>query len=145
MENRIQIDQLAPEVYGPLMALEKYLNECGLDRNLKHLIKIRASQLNQCAFCLDMHIQEALKDGAEPQRLYLLNAWRHSDLFTEKEEAVLAVAEEVTLIHKQGLSAKTYHRALAFFDEATLAQIILIVVAINGWNRIAVSTLKPLP
>lgn len=109
----------------------------------KELIKIRASQINACAFCLNMHTQDALKFGETPQRIFLLNAWRETDLFTVEEKALLALTEEVTLIHQHGVSEETYRQAEQFFDAETIAQIIMSIVVINAWNRIAVSTQLP--
>ncbi len=111
----------------------------------KELIKIRASQINGCAFCLDMHTKDALKAGETPQRIFLLNAWKEASLFTEEEQVILAVTEEVTLLQNGGLSDATYAKAVATFGEETVAQIIMCIVVINAWNRIAISTLLPIP
>lgn len=109
----------------------------------KHLIDMRASQLNSCAFCINMHTKEALEAGESQQRIFLLSAWKETDLFTPEEKAMLALVEEVTLIHQHGVTDATYSGAQAFFDEKTIADIIMATVAINGWNRIAVSTQLP--
>lgn len=106
----------------------------------RNLIKIRASQINGCAFCIDMHTKEALKKGETNQRIFLLNAWREAPLFSEEEKLVLAITEEVTLIHQQGLSEETYQKAAALFDETYIARLIMLVVTINAWNRVAVSS-----
>ncbi len=108
------------------------------------IIKIRASQINQCAFCLNMHTRDALKLGETPQRIFLLNAWKEANLFTPEEKAILALTEEVTLIHQHGVSDATYQQAAQFFSPETIAEIIISVVAINAWNRIAVSTNLPI-
>ncbi|MEQ9209902.1 MAG: carboxymuconolactone decarboxylase family protein [Pseudomonadales bacterium] len=110
----------------------------------KELIKIRASQINGCAFCIDMHTKDALKNGETPQRIFLLTAWTETDLFTEEERALLKITEEVTLIHQGGLSSETYKKGLDLFGEHYLTQIIMAIVAINAWNRIAISTNKPI-
>ncbi|MEJ4089704.1 carboxymuconolactone decarboxylase family protein [Galbibacter orientalis] len=143
MEKRIQIDVLEPEAYKAMYALEKYLAASKLSNTHKELVKIRASQINGCAFCIDMHTKDALKNGETQQRIFLISAWRETDLFSEEEKVVLQLAEEVTLIHKQGLTSETYNKALDFFDENYLAQIIMAITTINAWNRIAVSTHKP--
>src|SRR5690606_5673990 len=104
------------------------------------LIKIRASQLNACAFCINMHTIDALKQGETSQRIFLLNAWKETSLFTEEERAVLAITEEVTLIHQNGLSDAVYKQAEQVFNQQYIAQIIMGVVTINAWNRIAIST-----
>ncbi len=108
-----------------------------------HLITIRASQLNSCAFCINMHTKEALHAGEHQQRIFLLSAWKESNLFTPEEKAILALTEEITLIHQHGVSDETYSRARVLFDEQTVGEIISIVVMINAWNRIAVGTQLP--
>lgn len=144
MEKRININEIDPQAYKAMFALEGYLGTTQLSRTHKELIKIRASQINGCAFCIDMHTKDALKYGETTQRIFLLNAWREADLFTEEEKVILAMTEEITLIHNQGLSAETYKKAIEFFNENNIAQIIMAIVTINAWNRIAISTeLKP--
>lgn len=143
MSNRINISKIEPNAYKPVYALENYITASGLKQEHKALIKIRASQINHCAFCIDMHTTEALKNGETLQRIVLLNAWRETDLFSEEEKVILAITEEVTLIHQHGLSDQTYELATRFFDDKYIAYIIMTVVAINAWNRIAVSTNLP--
>jgi AhpD family alkylhydroperoxidase len=143
MSNRINISKIEPNAYKAVYALENYLAASELKKEHKALIKIRASQINHCAFCLDMHTNEAIKTGETFQRIALLNAWRDTDLFSEEEKAILAITEEVTLIHQHGLSDETYERATRFFDDNYIAFIIMAVVTINTWNRIAVSTHLP--
>ncbi|MEZ4944179.1 MAG: carboxymuconolactone decarboxylase family protein [Cyclobacteriaceae bacterium] len=145
MEKRIQIEQVEPDAYKGMFALESYLNKGKFSSTHKELIKIRASQINGCAFCIDMHTKEALKKGETLQRIFLLNAWNETDLFSEEEKVLLKMTEEVTLIHKGGLSSDTYNKALSLFGENYLSQIIMAVVAINAWNRISISTNKPIP
>ena len=139
MENRINIQKVEPAAYQAMFGLEKYLSTSTVDPILLELIKMRASQINGCAFCLNMHSADARKIGETEQRLYLLNAWRETTLFTKEEEAVLALTEEITLISNH-VSDETYNKAASFFDEKTLAQIIMAIVTINAWNRIAIST-----
>jgi AhpD family alkylhydroperoxidase len=139
MENRINIQKVEPAAYQAMFGLEKYLSTSTVDPILLELIKMRASQINGCAFCLNMHSADARKIGETEQRLYLLNAWRETTLFTKEEEAVLALTEEITLISNH-VSNETYNKAASFFDEKTLAQIIMAIVTINAWNRIAIST-----
>ncbi|TKC59114.1 carboxymuconolactone decarboxylase family protein [Pedobacter hiemivivus] len=144
MEKRIDINEIQPQAYKAMYALEGYLATTELSKTQKELIKIRASQINGCAFCIDMHTKDALKHGETTQRIFLLNAWREADLFTEEEKVILAMTEEITLIHNQGLSAETYKKATEFFNENNIAQIIMAIVTINAWNRIAISTeMKP--
>ena len=143
MEKRIQIDRLEPGAYKIMLAFEKYLLQTELTKTHRNLIYLRASQINGCAFCINMHTKEALKNNETQQRIFLLSAWRETDLFTEEEQTLLEITEEVTLIHHRGLSSQTYEKATAHFGENYLAQIIMAIVTINAWNRIAVSTHKP--
>ncbi|MGF7232976.1 carboxymuconolactone decarboxylase family protein [Arachidicoccus sp.] len=140
MAKRLNIKQLEPQAYQGMFALEGYLATIKLSKIQKELLKIRASQINGCAYCLNMHTTDALKYGETNQRIFLLNAWRETDLFTEEEKVILAMTEEITLIHQGGLSEQTYQKATQFFDKNQIAQIIMAIVAINAWNRIAIST-----
>src|SRR5690606_14903503 len=125
-----------------MLALENYLQSSRLSKTHLELIKIRASQINGCAFCINMHTTDALRQGETPQRIFLLNAWRETELFTEEEKTILAMTEEVTLISQHGLSDATYRQAEMFFDNNYIMQIIMAIVTINAWNRIAISTKK---
>lgn len=140
MEKRVNIADTEPQAFKAMYALEGYMSTAQLTKTQKELIKIRASQINGCAFCIDMHTKAALANGETNQRIFLLNAWKETDLFSEEEKAILAVTEEVTLISNHGLSAKTYARAEEFFTANQIAQLIMAVVTINAWNRIAIST-----
>jgi AhpD family alkylhydroperoxidase len=140
MNNRVNIEQSQPRAYKAMYALEGYLASTQLSNTQKDLVKLRASQINHCAFCIDMHTKEALHHGETLQRIVLLDAWRETNLFTDEEKALLAITEEVTLIAANGLFNDTYQKAEAFFDNDQIAQIIMAVVTINAWNRIAVST-----
>ena len=125
--------------------MEESLKNSFLTPIQKELIKIRASQINACAFCLNMHTKDALKYGETPQRIFLLNAWRDAkELFTEEEQIILQITEEVTLIGNKGLSEETYQKAKVLFNENQLADIIMASVVINMWNRIAISTHMPI-
>lgn len=145
METRVKIQEIQPAAYKAMYGLEAYLASTQVAKTHKELIKIRASQINGCAFCLDMHTKDALKNGESAQRIFLLNAWKETDIFTEEEKVILAIAEEITLIHKHGLSDETYQKATVHFDENYIAQLIMVVVSINAWNRIAVSTKLEIP
>ncbi len=141
MSNRINIQQLQPEAYKAMFPLENYVRTSGLSATHRELIKIRASQINGCAFCIDMHTRDARKNGETEQRIYLLNAWREVEgLYTDQERALLALVEEVTLIHQHGVSNQTYANAIASFGEEGVAQIIVAIMAINAWNRMAIAT-----
>ena len=140
MEKRVNVQKTQPQAYKAMYALESYLATTGLTKTHKELVKVRASQINRCAFCIDMHTKEALKSGETSQRIFLLDAWAETNLFSEEEKVVLAITEEITLIHNHGLSDATYKKAAQLFDEKYIAQIIMAVVTINAWNRIAIST-----
>ena len=140
MENRIDIQKLEPNAYKQMFALENYIQNSQLSKTHLELIKIRASQINRCAFCINMHTTDALKHGETNQRIFLLNAWKETELFTDEEKVVLAMTEDITLLHQQGLSDETYKKAETIFDKNYMAQIIMAIVTINAWNRIAVST-----
>ena len=144
MEKRIQIDVAEPLAFKAMFGLEKYIQQSQLDIIHYELIKIRASQLNGCAFCINMHTKDALKMGVDPQRLFLLDAWWDTELYSEEEQIILKMTEEITLVHQEGLSQETYNRAVQLFDEHYFAQIVMAIVTINAWNRISVSTNKPL-
>ena len=140
MSKRINILQLEPEAYKAIMVLENYLTNSGISKTHWELIKIRASQINGCAYCLDMHSREARNHGETEQRIYVLNAWRDTSFFTEEEKAILALTEEVTQISHGGVSDQTYQQAASVLDEHYLAKVIMAITIINAWNRISIST-----
>ena len=139
MEKRINISETEPQAFKAMLGLENYLANTQLSQKDKELIKIRASQINGCAFCIDMHTKDALKYGETTQRIFLLNAWRETNLFTDEEKIILSMTEEITLISNHGLSDESYQKALAYFDKNQIAQIIMAIITINAWNRIAIS------
>jgi len=140
MNTRVNILQTQPEAYKALMGLEKYIASTSLDSIHKELIKLRASQINGCAFCLDMHSKDARKMGMTEQKIYLLNAWSEvKNLYSEEERVILKMTEEVTLIQNH-LSDETYNKAVGLFGEAYVATLIMMIVTINAWNRIAIAT-----
>ncbi len=145
MSTRIKILNANSESYKAMMNLEMTLQNTLLSDIQKELIKIRASQINGCAFCLDMHTKDALKYGETAQRIFLLNVWKETDLFTHEEKVILAMTEEITLISKKGLTDETYEKASQFFDEEQIKCIIMAVITINMWNRIAISTHLQVP
>lgn len=146
MQKRININTLEPSALKAMMGLEAYIGQVDISKSLKELIKIRASQINSCAYCIDMHSKDALKNGETNQRIFLLSAWREThSIFTEEEKVVLTMTEEVTLIHQNGLTDETYNQAKQFFSENQIAQIIMAVVVINAWNRIAISSHLQIP
>lgn len=139
MSNRIKINEVLPAGYRAILALEKYIESTSLTPIHKELIKIRASQINGCAFCIDMHTLDARKAGETEQRIYALSAWRDTPFFDEKERALLALTEEITLISNH-VSDETYKNAAGVFEEAYLAEIIMAIITINAWNRIGITT-----
>ena len=144
MEARINISTLAPVAFKAMLALEACLAQTSISKKLRELIKIRASQINGCAYCIDMHTKDALKNGETNQRIFLLHAWRDAgNLFSEQERTVLAMTEEITCISHAGLSDATYKEALQCFQQQEIAEIIMTVVTINAWNRIAISSQTP--
>src|SRR5690242_6481418 len=140
MESRIDLFTLEPEAYKAMRGLEDYVSASGLDRKLYELIKIRASQINKCAFCINMHTRDARKLGETEQRIYALNAWEEGPFFTPQEKAALALTESVTLLADTNVPEEVYREAAKYFDEHQLAQLIMAIVVINGWNQICVAT-----
>jgi AhpD family alkylhydroperoxidase len=123
-----------------MMALENYAQNSQLSKTIKELIKIRASQLNKCAFCIDMHTEMALELGESDRRIFALSAWTESHLFTEEERVALQLTEELTTLNTHGVSDTTYNNSIATFGETLTAQMIMQIALINTWNRIAIST-----
>jgi AhpD family alkylhydroperoxidase len=140
MEPRIDIEKKAPAgAVQAMQALEHYLRKSGFDSTLLHLVKMRASQINGCAYCLDMHSKDARADGETEQRLYELNAWRETPFYTDRERAALEWTEAVTLVAETHVPDDVYERVRKYFNETELMNLTLAVVAINGWNRLAIS------
>jgi len=140
MQQRLNIKLLEPEAYKAMYVMEQYLSTTNISLILKELIKIRASQINGCAYCIQMHTKEARNGGETEQRIYALSAWWESPLFTEQEKAALAMTDEITKISKRGLTEDTFQKVRENFDEKTIAQLIILINSINSWNRIAVAT-----
>lgn len=140
MKARMNIAELEPNGYKRVLTLENYIQASDLDKTHLELIKIRASQINGCAFCINMHTKDAMAQGETAQRIFLLNAWRETNIFTPEERTILAMTEEVTKIHEAGLTEETYQAAKTQFTENYIAQIILAIATINIWNRIAITS-----
>ena len=138
MEKRMKMDIVEPDGFKAMVAFEKYLATTELTTKHKDLIKIRASQLNGCAYCIDIHSKDARKGGESEQRIYSLTCWQETPFFTPDERAVLALTEAVTLIAHR-LSDDTYTNALNVLGEKYTAQVIMAVIGINSWNRIGVA------
>ena len=141
MNKRMDLAVVEPNAFKTLLGLEKYISTTELTKLHFELIKIRASQINGCAFCLDMHTKDARKLGETEQRLNTLSLWRDTPFFTKEEQAILALTEEVTLIHKH-VSDETYNNAVTLLGEKYTAQVIMAAIIINSWNRIGVATGK---
>ena len=139
MQPRLNPYQAAPAAVDALLALEKHVQASGLDHGLIHLVKTRASQINGCAFCINMHTQDARKHGETEQRLYLLNAWRESPVYTDRERAALAWTEAVTLISETHAPDDVYNEVRAQFSEAETVNLTMLIATINAWNRLAIS------
>jgi AhpD family alkylhydroperoxidase len=139
MEARLSYAKAAPAAYRAMAALERYVKECGLELPLIELVKIRVSQINGCAYCLDMHTQDARAEGESEKRIYTLPAWRETPFFSEREQAALAWAEAVTLVSETHVPDDVYEQARAQFSEEELVNLTMVVVAINGWNRLSIS------
>lgn len=141
MKPRLNFGKVQPGAYTAMDALDEYVTKAELNPMYKELIRIRASQINGCAYCVDQHSRDARKKGETEQRVILVSAWREAgSIFSEEERLIFKMTEEVTLIHQSGLSEATYEQAIALFGESTTAQIIMTIITINAWNRIGVST-----
>jgi AhpD family alkylhydroperoxidase len=143
MKQRIDWKAVAPDGYAAQLGLETYARRSGLERTLLELVKTRASQLNGCAYCLDMHTKDARAHGESEQRLYALAAWREAPFYSDRERAALAWTEAVTCIAENGAADEGYAEARRHFDEKELVDLTLAIVAINGWNRLAVAFRTP--
>ena len=140
MEKRINMAKVEPKAYMVMGALDKFVIESEISELHRELIKIRASQINGCAYCVNHHAMDARKIGETEQRIYLIAVWREAgEIFTEEEKLLFAITEEITLIHQSGLSSNLYNQAIETFGELKTAQIIMAVITINAWNRIGVS------
>ena len=139
MKARIDHSRTAPDAFSAMMALETYVRQSGLEPSLLDLTKIRASQLNGCAFCIHMHTREARAKGESEERLYLLDAWRESPLYSERERAALAWTEAVTLVSQTHVPDDVFEEVRRHFSEEELVKLTLAVATINAWNRLAIS------
>ena len=130
--------EASPDAIKGLLELEKYVRNSKLEHSLFELVKTRASQINGCAYCLDMHTKDARKAGETEQRLFTLSAWRETPFFTERERAALEWTEALTLISQNHISDELYERVILQFNEQDLMALTMTIIAINGWNRLAV-------
>ena len=139
MEPRIEYRKYAPEALKALFTLEKYLAECGLEKKLMELMKMRASQINGCAFCIDMHSKDARAAGETEQRLYELNAWSETPFYTDRERAALEWTESLTLVSQTHVADSAYEEVKKHFSEKEIVDLTIAVSMINLWNRIAIA------
>ena len=140
MEARLDYRKFSQEPLQAMFALEKYIAGCGLDHKFVHLLKLRASQINGCAYCIDMHSIDARAAGETEQRLYALDAWRETPFFDNRERAALAWIEAVTLVSQTHVPDEVYEEALAHFSEKEIVDLTFIAATINAWNRLAIAT-----
>jgi len=139
MGTRFKMGKVYPASYKALDSLDQLIASSSVEDWYQQLIKIRASQINGCAYCVNMHTQDALKLGIDARKINLITVWREADtIFTEEEQLVIRMTEELTLIHQHGLSDSVYEKALALFGEEKTAQIIMVIITINAWTRIGV-------
>ena len=138
MEQRLDYKKVSPDGYKAMQNLEKYVRSSGLEPSLLELVRTRTSQINGCAHCLDMHTKEARAAGETEQRLYLLPAWREAPFYSDRERAALAWAEALTRISAEEVSDELYAEVRRHFQEKELVDLTIAIIAINGWNRLAV-------
>jgi len=139
MNSRINIAHVSPAAYRAMSGLESYIHSSSIEPQLVHLLKMRASQINGCAYCLDMHSKDARALGETEQRLYGLDAWREAPYYTERERAALAWIEAITLVTQGHVPDEVYDAARKVFNEQELVDLAMVAVAINGWNRLAIA------
>ena len=139
MKPRLDYAKVAPGAVHAMLGLEKYVRESGLEQPLLDLVRMRASQINGCAYCIDMHSKDARAAGETEQRLYELNAWRETPFYTDRERAALEWTESLTLISQNHVPDEVYESVRHHFSEAELVGLTLAVIAINGWNRAAIA------
>jgi AhpD family alkylhydroperoxidase len=140
MQPRLNYREANPAAFEAMLAFESFAQSTGIDHNLYTLIKMRASQINGCAFCIDMHGKDLLENGESLERLLLLTAWREVPVYSDKERAVLELTECVTRISESGVPDHVYENVRKHFSEKEYVDLIMAINAINGWNRISIST-----
>ena len=139
MKSRLNPASVSPGAYHAMLGLERYIHESSIEPKLAHLLKMRASQINGCAYCLDMHSKDARALGETEQRLYGLDAWREAPYYSDRERAALEWVEALTLVTEGHVSDEVYARAREVFSERELVDLSMIAVAINGWNRLSIA------
>ncbi|WP_042475111.1 carboxymuconolactone decarboxylase family protein [Bacillus ndiopicus] len=139
MTQRINYYEIAPDAMKIMMEMEKYTKKSGIDRKLRELIKIRASQINGCAYCINMHTADAKKMGETEQRIYCISAWRECHFYSEDEKVALELAEHITLISEKRVPDDLYKRVREHFDEREYVNLVILINQINSWNRISIA------
>ncbi len=142
-ERRLNYRQVAPDVYKAMSQLEVLSHHTSLEHALIELVKVRASQINSCAYCLDMHTKDAMAEGETVQRLMGLDAWREAPFYSDRERAALAWTEAVTLIAEKRITDELYQQTLTQLTEKEIAELTLAIITINGWNRLAIAFRTP--
>jgi AhpD family alkylhydroperoxidase len=140
MKARENVLEIQPAAYKAMLQLEEFVKSTGIPVTILDLIKIRASQLNKCGYCISLHTKGARQKGETEERIYLLNAWKYSKAFTDEEKAALALTEELTFVSEKGLGDTTYQRCIDLFGKIMTANLIMAIVTINSWNRIMVAS-----
>ncbi|HCY42862.1 MAG TPA: carboxymuconolactone decarboxylase [Prolixibacteraceae bacterium] len=138
MKARLNYSEVAPSAMKGMLELEKYVHGSGLERTLYELVKTRASQINGCAYCIDMHTKDARRAGETEQRLYALDAWQETPFYTQRERAALAWTEALTLISENDVPESLYEATSVHFNEEEIVALTMAIIAINGWNRLAI-------
>lgn len=129
-----------PKAFETMLAFEKYLAESSLSKTHAELIKIRVSQINGCSYCIDKHVKDALAQGEDARRIFLLSVWRDTPLFSEQERAILALLEEITLISQKGVSDSVYDEAIKVLGQKYTTEVMMAIIAMNAWNRVGITT-----
>jgi AhpD family alkylhydroperoxidase len=140
MSKRLNFGKVQPAAYTAMDALDTYIGNSSISKAQQDLIKLRASQINGCAYCVDQHSRDARSGGESEQRVFLVSAWREAgSIFSEEERLLFQLTEEITLIHQAGVKEETYEKAIALLGEEKVAELIMVIITINAWNRIGVS------
>jgi len=140
MSKRKLLRDADPKAFQAMMAFEQYLAQTSLTKIHAEMIKIRVSQVNGCAYCIDKHIKDAISAGEDHRRIHLLSVWRETDFFSKEEQAILALAEEMTLIAGKGVSGSTYDNAINVLGQQYTTEVMMGIIAMNAWNRIGITT-----
>lgn len=143
MTVRMNMKDAIPEFYDSMVALERVVQASSLEKSLIHLMKLRASQLNHCAYCVNLHTGEALHDNVDPRKLYLMTVWEESWLYSDRERAALAWTESVTLVAETGIPDEAWEAVRKVFTEKEVGELTSVICAINVWNRLSVSARSP--